>query len=204
MRSPIPLIILIILLAMIPACGGTPTVPPPDETGIEATNTPPPSTTSVPPTTTSESSGESGIDTLIIGTWKSVCMDVGSDVYIITTIAFDGAGQENDTVDFYSDPACASATGLVKTNQTNYSLGGNIIASGKSAFEIDTTIISWDLKQDGVLVSSGTNAPAQYDIITIEGDILFNSGLTRADPGPITSPDDRPTTLDLANFFTRQ
>jgi len=162
---------------MAPACGGTVTTPPLDGSGIE---------------------------TLVIGTWKSVCMDVGSDVYIITTIVFDGDGQENDTVDFYSDPACASATGLVKTNQTNYSLGGNIIASGKNAYEIDTTIISWELKQDGVLVTSGTNVPAQYDIIAIESNILFNSGLTRADPGPITTPDDRPTTLDLANFFTRQ
>jgi len=114
MRSSIPLIIIIILIAMAPACGGTATTPPLDGSGIE---------------------------TLVIGTWKSVCMDVGSDVYIITTIVFDGDGQENDTVDFYSDPACASATGLVKTNQTNYSLGGNIIASGKNAYEIDTTII---------------------------------------------------------------
>ena len=188
MRSPIPLILIIILIAMAPACGGTATY--------------------VSPTSTSEPIGVSGIDTgietLVIGTWKSVCMDVGSDIYVITTIVFDGVGQENDTVNFYSDPACASATGLVKTNQTNYSLGGNIVASGKSAYEIDTTIISWELKQDGVLVSSGTNVPAQYDIIAIESDILFNSGVTRADPGPITTPDDRPTTLDLANFFTRQ
>jgi len=208
MRSPIPLIILLVLIAMAPACGGTATTPPLDESGIEPTNTPQPTATYVPPTSTSEPIGVSGIDTgieiLVIGTWKSVCMDVGSDVYIITTIVFDGVGQENDTVDFYSDPACTSATGLVKTNQTNYSLGGNIIASGKSAYEIDTTIISWELKQDGVLVTSGTNVPAQYDIIAIESDILFNSGVTRADPGPITTPDDRPTALDLANFFTRQ
>ena len=177
MRSLIPVIILIILIAMTSACSGTAPAPLLDESGIE---------------------------TLVIGTWKSMCMDVGSDVYIITTIVFDGVGQENDTVDFYSDPACASATGLVKTNLTNYSLGGNIIASGKSAYEIDTTIISWELKQDGVLVTSGTNVPAQYDIIVIESDILFNSGLTRTDPGPITTADDRPTTLDLSNFFTRQ
>lgn len=131
-------------------------------------------------------------------------MDLGSDVYIITTIVFDGLGQEIDTVDFYSDPACTSATGLVKTNQANYSLGSNVIASGKNAYEIDTTIISWELNQDGVLVNSGTNVSAQYDIITIESDILYNSGITRSDPGPITTPDDRPTTLDLTNVFTRQ
>ena len=177
MRSPIPFIILIILIAMTSACSGTAAAPLADESGIE---------------------------TLIKGTWKSVCMDIGSDVYIITTIVFDGDGQENDTVDFYGDPTCASATGLVKTNQTNYILGDNITVSGKSAYEIDTTIISWELKQDGVLVTSGTNVPAQYDIIAIESDILFNSGLTRTDPGPITTADDRPTTLDLENFFTRQ
>jgi len=177
MRSSIPLIVIIILIAMLPACGGTAYTPP---------------------------LGESGIENLVKGTWKSGCMDVGSDVYIITTIVFEDDGQEIDTVDFYSDPACTSATGLVKTNQTNYSLGGNIIASGKNAYEIDTTIISWELKQDEALVTSGTNVPAQYDIIAIESDILYNSGITRADPGPITTPDDRPTTLDLANFFTRQ
>ena len=208
MRSPIPLIFLLILVVMIPACGGPAATTPPDESGIEAPNTPPPTVPYLPPTSTSETIGESGIDTgidtLIIGTWKSVCMDVGSDVYIITTIVFDGAGQENDTVDFFSDPACASATGLVKTNQTNYSLGASIIVSGKNAVEIDTTIILWELTQDGVLVSSGTNVPAQYDIIAIESDILYNSGLSRADPGPITTPDDRPSTLDLVNFFTRQ
>ena len=137
MRSPIPFIILIILILFLPACDGTAPSPPPDESGTGSTITPPPSATSVP-------IGESGIDTaietLVIGTWKSVCMEVSSDVYTITTIVFDGAGQENDTVDFYSDPACASATGLVKTNQTSYSLGGSIIASGKNAYEIDTTI----------------------------------------------------------------
>jgi len=180
MRSPILLIILIILIVLTPACGGAATTPP----GVSGIDT--------------------DIETLVKGTWKSVCMDVGSDVYIITTIVFDDDGQEHDTVDFFSDSACSSATGLVKTNQTNYSLGGTIIASGKSAYEIDTTIISWELKQDGVLVTSGTDVPAQYDIIAIESDILYNSGITRADPGPITTPDDRPTTLDLVNFFTRQ
>jgi hypothetical protein len=194
---------------MASACGGgTTTTPSLDESGIEPTNTPPPTVAYVPPTPTSElievSGIDTGIETLVTGTWKSVCMDVGTDVYIITTIVFDGGGQENDTVVFYSDPACASATGLVKTNQTNYSLGGNITANGKNAYEIDTTIISWELKQDGVLVTSGTNVPAQYDIIAIEGDNLFNSGITRTEPGLITSPDDRPAMLDLTNFYTRQ
>ena len=111
MRSPIPFIILIMLVTMLPACGGTATSTPLDEPGIESTNTPPPSATSVP---IGVSGLDTGIETLVIGTWKSVCMDLGSDVYTITTIVFDGAGQENDTVDFYSDPDCASATGLVR------------------------------------------------------------------------------------------
>lgn len=40
MRSPILVIILIILTAMSSACGGTTPTPPLDESGIEPTNTP--------------------------------------------------------------------------------------------------------------------------------------------------------------------
>ena len=205
MRSPILLVVLILLTAMAVACGGpvaSPTI------AIEPTNTPQATATNLPSTSTPEPIGVSRTDTsiesLVMGTWKSLCMDVGSDVYIITTIVFDGVGQENDTVVFYSDPSCASATGLVKTNQTTYSLHGNIIASGKSAYKIDTTIISWELKQDGDIVTSGTDVPTQFDIIAIEGDTLYVSGLTRADPGIITTLADRPTTLDLVNFYIRQ
>ena len=201
MRSPILFKILSIMILMIPGCGGTAPSPPPGGSGVGPTNTPLPSAASV---AIVASGTDTAIETLVIGTWKSVCMEVSSDVYTITTIVFDGAGHEIDTVFFYSDPDCASATGLVKTNQADYSLGGNLVASGKIAYEIDTTINLWELKQDGVLVNSGPDAPSQYDILAIESDILYNSGLTRADSGPITSPDDRPTTLDLANFYTRQ
>jgi hypothetical protein len=131
-------------------------------------------------------------------------MDAGSGVYISITSVFDGAGHGSDTVVFYSDPGCTSATGLIKTNQISYSLGANIIVSEKSAYEIDITIDSWELKQDGALVSSGTNVPTQYDIVAVEGDTLYWSGSTQADGSPITLPGDRPTTLDLANPYTRR
>lgn len=144
------------------------------------------------------------IELTIIGTWESVCVDAGSDDYFIMTITFTGDGQQNDTIDFYNDPVCDSATGLVKTNQGSYSLGDSITASGMSACEIDGTINSWTLTQDGALVISGTNVPTQYDIVAVEGDILYSSGINRVDPGPITDPADRPTTLDLDIIYTRQ
>jgi len=220
-KTPMPLIALILLIVMVLACGGTASTPTQEESAAEIaapeTSEPRPSAadptaylepTNTPQPATPEPIGTSGtgssIESLVIGTWKSVCMDVGSGVYIIITTVFSGAGHGNDIVDFYSDPGCASTTGLVKTNQTSYYLSGSIIVSGKRAYEVDTTINSWELKQDGVVVASGTNVPTQYDIVAVEGDILYNSGITRVDPSPIMTPEDRPTTLDLANFYTRQ
>jgi hypothetical protein len=224
-----PFIALTVLITISLACSRTAGAPSPDEIETETvasetseplpsaveptvtpepTNTPHPADTDAPPASTPESIEESaagsGIESSIMGTWKSVCMDLGDGAYIIITIVFDGAGQLNDRADFYSDPGCASATGVVKTSQTSYSLGDSIIINDKNASEIDLTITSWELKQDGDVVTSGTNEPTQYDVIAVEGDTLYNSGLTRADPGPILSPGDRPTTLDLANFYTRQ
>ena len=214
----IPMIVFALPIAIALACGGSvPTTIPgeiatevgssetsdPDSTAVEPiatlepTNTLQPTDTNVPPT-------GSDIETLILGTWKSVCVELDPETSIITTINFDGAGQANDVVDFYSDPACTSATGLVKTNQTSYILGDNVTASGKSAYEIDLIVNSWELIQDGAVILSGTDVPTQYDIVAIEGNTLYTSGITRADPGPITTPDDRPTTLDLGNYYIRQ
>jgi hypothetical protein len=226
-QHPIPFIALTLLLAMTIACGGTAGAPSEDDTPAETaaadasepsaaeptaepepTGTPHPTATEVPLTATPEPAAGSGtgsdIESSMTGTWKSVCMDIGSGSYIIITLVFDGAGGGYDVTNFYSDSGCTTATGLVKTSQTRYALGGSSIISEKNAYEIDITINSWELTQDGDVVTSGTNEPTQYDVVAVEGTTLFTSGLTRADPGPILTPDDRPTTLDLANFYTRQ
>jgi len=151
------------------------------------------------------SSSSAGFDASLIGTWRSVCMFIGgSEPYIIAIIHYLGAGQATDSVEWYSDAGCTSATGLKKVNISTYDVGESITASGKSGYEIDATINSWELTQDGVTVSSGTSVPTQYDIVAIDGDRLYNSGLTRSLAGPVTNPDDRPATLDLTNYYTRQ
>lgn len=138
------------------------------------------------------------------GAWKSGCMDAGDGTYVIITLVFDGAGLGNDRTDFYSDPGCASATGLVKTSQTTYALGGGSIISEKNAYEIDISITAWELKQEGVVIADGADEATQYDIIAVEGDTLYTSGINRDNPGPILTPDDRPATFDLVNAYTRQ
>lgn len=150
-------------------------------------------------------SSSSTFEASLIGTWRSVCMFIGgSEPYIITIIHYLGSGQATDSVEWYSDSGCTSATGLKKVNISTYDVGNGITASGKSGYEIDGTINSWELTQDGATVSSGTGVPTQYDIVAIEGDRLYNSGLTRSTSSPITNPADRPTTLDLTNYYTRQ
>lgn len=147
----------------------------------------------------------SGTELSMIGTWKSVCMYIGgSDPYIIAIINYFGGGVSTDTVKWYSDPACASATGLEKLYMNTYSFGNGVTASGMSGVELDATVNSWELRQDGFIVSSGVNVPTQYDIVAIEGDRLYHSGLSRAIAGPITDPANRPMTFDLDNYYTRQ
>ncbi|MCP4143282.1 MAG: hypothetical protein GY755_23840 [Chloroflexi bacterium] len=199
-------LLLALLAAMALACRGTAATPHPEEksaTLLPATAIPDTVTTTIPesipePTEAGEVDSDSDTGVSIVGTWTSTCIDSGSGTYIIATIVFDETSQENDIVNFYSDPGCTSATGMVKTNQASYSLGTSTTASGKNAYEIDITINSWELKQDGALVTSGTNVPTQYDIIAVEGDTLYTGG------SAATTSGDRPTVLDLSNFYTRQ
>lgn len=147
-----------------------------------------------------------GIQNSLRGTWQSVCMNLGSGQFIKVTMTLDGAGGSNDKTVFYRDGGCSSPTGLVKTNsKVTYRIGNSVsIPGGKTAREIDTTIQSWRLTQDGTVVKSGGPVPTQYDIVAVEGDKLYVSGLNRAHPGMITNPAQRPNTLDTANYYTRQ
>jgi len=152
--------------------------------------------------------GVSGADiaSTIKGTWKSVCMDLGSNTYIISTATYDGAGTATDKTVFYSDPGCSSPTGLVKsTSSLSYVIGNKVKAvDGTDANEINITINAWQLSQNGARVQGGGAVPTQYDIIAIQGDKLYSSGLSRAIKGPITNPADRPNTLDKTNYYSRQ
>ncbi|VAX18873.1 hypothetical protein MNBD_NITROSPINAE02-1697 [hydrothermal vent metagenome] len=153
----------------------------------------------------SDSSGSGGSgggsESSLVGTWKSVCMFIGGpEPYIIITKTYNTNDSFVDTVLWFTDSACASATGLKRVNQNSYSLGGKVTASGKSAYEIDITTNSWTLTQDGATAGGGTNLPTTYDLVAIEGKTLYVSNT----PTPITNPADRPTTLDLPNYYTRQ
>ncbi len=157
----------------------------------------------------SDSSGGSGggsgggIDSQMVGTWKSVCvLPQDAEQYLITTIAYSSGGSAVETVLFYTDSACSSATGLKKVNQSSYSFGDNVTASGKSAYEIDITINSWKLTKNGSTITSGTNVPTLYDLVAVEGKTLYI--YSNPNPTPITSPANRPTTLNLENYYTRQ
>lgn len=147
------------------------------------------------------SSAVSGIESSIIGTWVSVCQFIeGPQPYIKTTVTFQSGGQETDTTLWYMDSGCSSATGLKKVTQNTYSIGNNVTASGKSAYEINVTTSSWALTQDGSTVLTGGSAPTQYGLIALEGDRLYfddNADL-------VTSESNRPTTLGLENYYTRQ
>lgn len=138
------------------------------------------------------------------GDWKSQCMDMESGVFIQTTSTFDGAGNSTDKVIFYSDAACSKATEMVKSDSATYKIGKQIDAEGMKAYEMDLTITQWSLEQHGSTLKSGGAVPTQYDIIAVEGDKLYTSGLTRKEKGPILDPAKRPTTLDKQNFFTKQ
>ncbi len=145
------------------------------------------------------------VEAAIKGKWKSTCMDLGGSVYILVSVSFDGAGKSNERVDFYQDATCATATGLVKTNQSSYSLGPRMGQQGDlDLFPIDTTIQSTTLMQNGRPMTSGGAMPKQYDVISIKGDLLYMSSLARAQKGPITSPVDRPTQVDTKNSYSRQ
>jgi hypothetical protein len=145
-----------------------------------------------------------GIQASLRGTWQSVCMNLGDGQFIKITMSLDGAGGSNDKTVFYRDAGCSNPTGLVKTNSSvSYQIGSPVTASGKSAHQIDTTINTWQLTQDGAVIKNGGAVPTQYDIVAVEGDKLFTSGLNRANPGMITNPTQRPTTLDTANYYTR-
>jgi hypothetical protein len=146
------------------------------------------------------------IQSSIKGTWKSACMDLGSGVYIITTTTYDGAGHSSDKTVFYSDSGCSKPTGMVKANtSSNYVIGQKVTAGdGQEAYEIDITIKAWQLTQNGSVLRSGGAMPTMYDIIAIKGNKLYSSGLSRAQKGPITNPAQRPTTLDMKNYFKRQ
>lgn len=138
------------------------------------------------------------------GSWKSGCMDIGASIYTVTTMSYDGAGKSNDKIVFYSDPACSKPTDMVKNNASSYKIGNKVDVGGQEAYEIDITIKSWKLKQYDSLLKSGGGVPTQYDIISIQGDKLYTSGLNRKDKGPILDPAQRPTTLDKKNYYTRQ
>ncbi len=149
----------------------------------------------------SDSSGSgSSIESLMVGTWKSVCINIGGpEPYITITITYSDGGSTVETVIWHTDPACASPTGLMKINQSAYSFGANLTASGKNAYQIDVTQNSWILSQNGVTMSSGSTPIMFYDIIAIEGDRLYEGeGRAGATAG------ERPTTLDLAGYYTRQ
>ena len=149
-------------------------------------------------------SAEGDIQGQLKGSWTSKCMDVGSGVYIKTTSTFDGAGQVTDEVVFYSDSACTHPTKMVKTDTATYKIGKSLDVEGMTAYEMDLTIKEWSLKQYGNTLKSGGEVPTQYDIVAIESDKLYTSGLTRKDKGPIVDPARRPTTLDKQNFFTKE
>ena len=146
------------------------------------------------------------VDSALKGTWKSICMDLGSSTYIVTTATFDGAGNSNDKVVFYKDAACSAPTGLVKTNsKVAYSIGPRMGQQGDlDLYPIDVTIQSSALSQNGSVIKSGGPLPKQYDVLAIKGDTLYLSALDRNASGPITSPIDRPTKVDTKNIFTRQ
>ncbi|HEB71124.1 MAG TPA: hypothetical protein ENI77_00705 [Nitrospirae bacterium] len=149
----------------------------------------------------SSSGSSSSIESSIIGTWVSVCQFIGGpEPYIKATVTYQSGGQETDTVLWYMDSACSSATGLKKVNQTSYSLGNSVTASGKSAYEIDVTINSWVLTKNGSTVSTGVSVPTTYGLVAVEGNRLYASNSS----SPITSSADRPTALDLDNYYTRQ
>lgn len=139
------------------------------------------------------------------GTWKSVCMKLDSGGSMVMTSTYSGAGSSQDKVVFYQDPACATPSGLVKTNTSvTYTLGPPSTSGDKKIYPIDATIQSWKLTQNGTVIRSGGAVPTQYDIFAIEGNKLYTSGLSRSKKGPITNPAQRPTTLDSANYFVKQ
>jgi hypothetical protein len=138
------------------------------------------------------------------GSWKSGCMDLGASIYAVTTISYDGAGKSNDKIVFYSDAACSKPTEMVKTNTSSYKIGNKVDVGGQEAYEFEVTIKSWKLTQYGSLLKSGGPVPTQYDIISIQDDKLYTSGVKRKDKGPILDPAQRPTTLDKKNYYTRQ
>ncbi len=139
------------------------------------------------------------------GTWKSVCMNLGSNVFITIKSTYDGAGNSKDKVVYFSDPGCSTPTGLVKANSSvSYKVGRQFDVGSRKAYEIDSSIQSWQLSQNGSVIKSGNGVATQYDIFSIEGNKLYTSGLTRGQRGPITSPAGRPRTLDTANYFTKQ
>ncbi|MDX1386483.1 MAG: hypothetical protein R3257_02760 [bacterium] len=146
------------------------------------------------------------IQSSLRGTWKSGCINLGSNIFIIITSTYDGAGRGSDQVVYYRDPACTSPTGLVKTNsKVSYTIGKEIKLGGdRNAYEFNVTILAWQLTQNGSLIKSGTNVPTQFDIIAIKDNKLYNSGLMSGRQLPSKTPGDRPTTLDLTNFMTRQ
>ena len=145
------------------------------------------------------------VEAAIKGTWKSICMDLGGSAYIVVSVSFDGAGKSNERVDFFKDATCATATGLAKSNQSGYSIGPRMGQQGDlDLFPIDTTIQSTTLMQNGRPMTSGGAMPKQYDVISIKGDALYMSSLSRPQKGPITSPVDRPTQVDTKNSYSRQ
>ena len=122
----------------------------------------------------------------------------------MTTSTFDGAGQSTNKVIFYSDAACSQPTAMVKTDTATYKIGKQIDIEGMKAYEMDLTITKWSLEQNGSTLKSGGEVPTQYDVIAIEGDKFYTSGLTRKDKGPVLDPAERPNTLDKDHFFAKQ
>jgi hypothetical protein len=149
---------------------------------------------------------ETGVEAALKGTWKSVCMDLGSSVYIVSTATFDGAGASNDQVVFYKDSACTTPTGMVKANsKVSYSVGPRLGQQGElDLYPMDITIHASTLTQNGSVLQRGGEMAKQYDVFAVKGETLYLSALNRAKAGPITSPVDRPTQVDTKNIFTRQ
>lgn len=144
--------------------------------------------------------------TSLTGTWKSNCMNVGMETYIIITSVYSGAGVSNDRVVFYRGPSCTAPTGLVKTNsKVAYTVGKTTKkVGGMDVFPVTLTILSWQLTQNGSLVKSGGPVPTMFDIYSIKDNRLYNSGTTKGTPGTIPNPAVQPTALDMANYYTRQ
>jgi len=133
-------------------------------------------------------------------------MNVGMGTYIIITSVYSGAGVSNDRVVFYRGPACTVPTGLVKINsKVAYTVGKATTKKDEmKVFPVTLTILSWQLIQNGTVIKSGGPVPTMFDIFSIKGNRLYTSGTTKGSPGTMPNPTERPTMLDMVNYYTRQ